>query len=95
MAVAGIIVLCEQPAVKELKARLAAHPAVTDMETVAESCKLVAVLEVESDTVESTMSEILKWEGVLTVDLAFVSYEDELEAGKSIKCPPHIPRHGK
>lgn len=95
MAIVGLIVLCEEAAAEALTQRLAAHPPVTDMETVDDVCKLVAVLEVDSDKVESSMSDILKWEGVLTVDLAFVSYEDELEAGKSIKCPPHVPRHGK
>lgn len=95
MAVAGLVVLCEQAAVADVKERLSAHPSITEMETVADACKLVAVLEVDSDQVESSMSDILKWGGVLTVDLAFVSYEDELEAGKSIKCPPHTPRHGK
>lgn len=95
MAVVGLVVLCEQEKVEAVAQQLAGYPCVDDVMLADESFKLAAVLETDSDKVESALKELLLWDGVLTVDVAFVSYEDELSAGKNIKCPPHEPRkHG-
>jgi hypothetical protein len=41
---------------------------------------------------EDEISRLLAWEGVLTVDIALLSYEDEVAEGREIRCPPHKPR---
>ncbi|MEG2172030.1 MAG: chaperone NapD [Desulfovibrionaceae bacterium] len=93
MAVAGLVLLCEEGKVDAVRALLTAHAGISTVQLGEEACRVVAVLEVDSDLVESNMTALRVWDGVLSVDLAFVSYEDELEAGKSIKCPPHVARH--
>lgn len=92
MAVAGLVIMTVGDAFETVRGQLAAHPQMTDVEAMKEQCKLVTVLETDADKVEHTMTQCLGWEGVLTVDLAFISYEDELAAGKDIPCPPHKAR---
>lgn len=92
MAVAGLVIMTVGDAFAVVRERLAMRPDITDVELMEEECKLVVVLETASDRVEKAMAECLAWEGVLTVDLAFISYEDELAAGKEILCPPHKAR---
>lgn len=89
MAVAGLVIMTVREAFAAVREQLTAHPQMTDIESMEEQCKVVAVLETDADKVEQSMTQCLGWEGVLSVDLAFISYEDELAAGKGIPCPPH------
>lgn len=97
MAVAGLVLMTTDGDFAALRGQLAAYAGICDVEALEEQCKLVGVLEADSDKVEGVMKSMLDWEGVLTVDVAFISYEDELDAGKEIRCPQHvarIPREG-
>ena len=71
---------------------LTADTNITDVCPGGEPCRLAAVLEAPSQTMEDELSRLLAWEGVLSVDIALLSYEDEVAAGGQIQCPPHKPR---
>ena len=71
---------------------LSADTKITDVRSGGEPCRLAAVLEAPSQDMEDELSRLLAWEGVLTVDIALLSYEDEVAAGGEIRCPPHKPR---
>lgn len=88
MAVAGLVLMTTLEGFGAVRGQLAVQVGICDVEALEEDCKLVAVLEADSDKVEGIMSDMLGWEGVLTVDVAFISYEDELDAGKELRCPP-------
>ena len=92
MAIAGLVLLTTQEAYHSVLEALSAEAKITDVRPVGESCKLAAVLEAPSQDVEDELSRLLAWEGVLTVDIALLSYEDEVAEGKEIRCPPHKPR---
>ena len=71
---------------------LSADAKITDVRPGGEPCRLAAVLEASSRDMEDELSRLLAWEGVLTVDIALLSYEDEVSEGREIQCPPHKPR---
>ena len=71
---------------------LSADKKISDVCPGGEPCRLAAVLEASSRDMEDELSRLLAWEGVLTVDIALLSYEDEVAAGGEIQCPPHKPR---
>ena len=92
MAIAGLVLLTTQEACHTVLEALSAEAKITEARPVGESCKLAAVLEAPSQDMEGELSRLLAWEGVLTVDIAFLSYEDEVAEGGEIRCPPHKPR---
>ena len=71
---------------------LSADAKITELRPAGESCRIAAVLETSSWDMEDELSRLLAWDGVLTVDIALLSYEDEVAAGGDIPCPPHRPR---
>jgi nitrate reductase NapAB chaperone NapD len=92
MAIAGLVVMTTQEGYQPVWEALSADARITDVRPGGESCRLAAVLEASSRDMEDELSRLLAWEGVLTVDIALLSYEDEVAAGGDIPCPPHRPR---
>ena len=92
MAIAGLVVMTTQEGYRPVWEALSADAKITDVRPGGEPCRLAAVLEAPSRDMEDELSRLLAWEGVLTVDIALLSYEDEVAAGKEIQCPPHKPR---
>ena len=92
MAIAGVVLLTTQEGSHSVLEALRADAKITDVRPGGEPCKLAAVLEAPSQDMEDELSRLLAWEGVLTVDIALISYEDEVAAGGEIRCPPHKPR---
>lgn len=79
----------------DLRARLAATPGIAEVRDSEDPFRLAVVLETPANQVEEAMAAMLKWEGVLTADLAFLSYEDDLEDNGFIPCASRKPRgHG-
>jgi hypothetical protein len=91
MAVAGIVVSVLPGHEESVERLLRAHPGIAEVRTTRDPLKPVAVLEVPSRDVEDEMERILSWNGVLTVDIAVISYEDEFAEGKTPECPPRKP----
>ena len=92
MAIAGLVVLTTQECCHAVLQALRADAKITDVSPGGEPCRLAAVLEAPSQAMEDEISRLLAWEGVLTVDIALLSYEDEVAEGGEIRCPPHKPR---
>jgi nitrate reductase NapAB chaperone NapD len=92
MAIAGLVLLTTPEARSAVLEALQAETGITEVKPGEEPCRIAAVLEAPSGDMEEALSRLLAWEGVLTVDIAFLSYEDEVEEGKAIRCPPHKPR---
>lgn len=91
MAIVGLLIMGLEEHMDGIRAQLAQEPGIVDVQATEDVARVAAVLETGSDAVEAAMSRMLAWEGVLSVDLAYVSYEDDLDAG-GIACPPHKPR---
>jgi nitrate reductase NapAB chaperone NapD len=92
MAIAGLVLLTTQEAYHAILAALSADAKITDVHSGGEACRLAAVLEAPSQDMEDELLRLRAWEGVLTVDIALLSYEDELAEGGEIRCPQHKPR---
>ena len=92
MAIAGVVVLTTREDCHAVLEALRADAKISDVRIGGEPCKLAAVLEAPSQDMEDELSRLLAWEGVLTVDIALLSYEDEVAEGGEIRCPPHKPR---
>ena len=92
MAIAGLVLLTTQEACHAVLAALRAETQITDISLGGDPCRIAAVLEAPSQDMEDALSRLLAWEGVLTVDIALLSYEDEVAEGGEIRCPPHKPR---
>ena len=92
MAIAGLVLLTTQEGYYPVWEALLADTKITEVRPGGEPCRLAAVLEASSRDMEDELTRLLAWEGVLTVDIALLSYEDEVEAGGTIQCPPHKPR---
>lgn len=94
MAIAGILVQAGAAWASMVRERLAADRDICEVRTTATPGQFVAVLEADSDRVEKEFKRIRAWDGVHTVELAYLTYEDELAEGRDIRCPPWEPRHG-
>ena len=92
MAIAGLVIMGVADRMDQVRAALQATPGIVDVQATQDSARLAAVLEAGADRVEAVMAALLEHEGVLTVDLAYLSYEDDLAAGGEIPCPPHKPK---
>lgn len=96
MAIAGIVVSAARGHGPAVRRRLLDERNITDVQETRDPCRLAAVLEAPARLMEEATARLLAWDGVLTVDLAMISYEDELTEGKELECPPHRPRrHGQ
>ncbi len=92
MAIAGIVVTGLRERMAEISKQMEGVPGLTEMHPVDDGGKWAAVLEAPSEHMETALSDLKDMEGVLTVDLAFLSYEDDLTDRGAIPCPPHKPR---
>ena len=92
MAIAGLVLLTTQEAYHSVWTALLNERKTTEVRPGGEPCRLAAVFEAPSRDMEDELARMLAWEGVLTVDIAFLSYEDEVAEGGEITCPPHKPR---
>jgi len=92
MAVAGLVVLTTQDARNAVRDALQAAKNITDLRPGGDACRFAAVLEAPSQDMEDELARLREMEGVLTVDIALLSYEDELAEGGEILCPPRKPR---
>jgi len=92
MAIAGLVLLTTQDACVAVRDALQAAENITDLHSGGDACRLAAVLEAPAAAMEDELARLREWEGVLAVDIALLSYEDELEDGGEISCPPRKPR---
>ncbi|WP_035068006.1 chaperone NapD [Nitratidesulfovibrio termitidis] len=93
MAIAGILVQTDTDAAEAVWTRLSVDPHIAEAHRAEIPGRMVAVLEADSDRMEQEFKRLAAWDGVLSVDLAYLTYEDELADGGAIKCPPWEPRH--
>lgn len=91
MAIAGIVVTGLRERMAEIRKQMEGVPGLTEIHP-ADGPKWAAVLEAPSEHMETALSGLKDIEGVLTVDLAFLSYEDDLADRGAIPCPPRKPR---
>ena len=92
MAIAGLVLLTTPEARSAVLDALLTETGITDVQPGGDPCRIAAVLEAPARNMEDELSRLLAWEGVLTVDIALLSYEDEVEEGGAISCPPRKPR---
>lgn len=93
MAIAGILVQTDTDAAEAVWTQLKADPGIAEAHRSEIPGRLVAVLEAASDRMEQEFRRLAAWDGVLSVDLAYLTYEDELAEGDAIKCPPWERKH--
>ena len=92
MAIAGLLLLTTSEASGTVLEALLTETGITDVQPGRDPCRIAAVLEAPAREMENELSRLLAWEGVLTVDIALVSYEDEIEEGEEIVCSSCKPR---
>jgi len=92
MAIAGLVLMTTQEGYQAILEALTVETKITEVRPLGEDCRIAAVLEAPSQDMEDEISRLLAWEGMLTVDIALLTYEDEVAEGREIQCPPHKPR---
>jgi nitrate reductase NapAB chaperone NapD len=92
MAIAGLVLLTTQESCAAVWEALQAATNITELRPGGEPGRFAAVLEAPSRDMEDELLRLRALEGVLTVDIALLSYEDELADGLEIQCAPHKPR---
>ena len=95
MAIVGLVITGLEGQMKALHQRLEGQPGIVEVQDTEDALRLAAVMETASDRVESGIAALLKWEEVLSADVAYISYEDDMAAGREIPCPPHEPKQKK
>jgi nitrate reductase NapAB chaperone NapD len=92
MAIAGLVLLTTQEARSSIWEALLAAANITELRPGGDPCRFAAVLEAPSQDMEEELSRLRAWDGMLAVDIALLSYEDEMADGGEIRCPPRKPR---
>ena len=69
-----------------------AVPYISALEPIEDTGRFAAVLEAPMLELENTVNEVLALEGVVSVELALLTCEDEVGEEGTIPCPPHKPR---
>lgn len=92
MAIAGVLVMGLREQMAEIRRQMEATRGITAIRATNDDGKWAAVLEAPSENMEAALSALKEMEGVLAVDLAFLSYEDDLTDRGTIICPPRKPR---
>lgn len=87
MTIAGLVIMGTAQSMKALKAKLMGNPSIVEIQESSEDTRIAAVVETDSDKVESFMSSLLEWDEVVTVDVAYINYEDDIEDKGHIPCP--------
>ncbi len=81
MAIAGIVVTGVAGDGAIVRRVLEAAPGISRVQTTDNVAKLVAVLECAANDLEKELERLKVAEGILNVDLVYVNYEEEVEAG--------------
>ena len=89
MAIAGLVVMTEPVSTDIVQNLLLEHYGITEVQPTVDRQRLVAVLETSSDTVESSIKGIQNLPHVLSVDIAYINYEDDMERVGHIPCAPY------
>ena len=89
MAIVGLVFMVSPHCTEKVQQDLLQQEGITDVQPTADSQRLVAVLEVHSDKVESGMKHLQQVPDVLSVDIAYINYEDDLEREGHIPCAPY------
>ncbi|WP_051257781.1 hypothetical protein [Desulfovibrio cuneatus] len=92
MAITGLVITPVGGQEAAVVASLAALPYISALEPIEDTGRFAAVLEAPMLELETTVNEVLALEGVVSVELALLTCEDELGEEGTIPCPPHKPR---
>jgi len=88
MAIAGIVLTTAPGQEGRGLAVLRRWPGVCDVQDAGEG-KLAAVLERPSQDLQQALEDLAGLDHVLQLDVAYVDYEDDLDANGHMACPPH------
>lgn len=91
MAIVGLVITASPNQKETLRMALKAMSGIVDISDTEDVMRLAVVFEAPSKEVNSELKALQKWECVLAVDVAYLTYEDDLEAG-DIECPPFEER---
>lgn len=94
MAIAGIVLTVTEGRLREAREACKA-PGVVDIQGVEDDSKLAVVLESPSRTLQGNLEALREVAHVLQLDVAYINYEEDLDAEGHMPCPPHQPRRGK
>ncbi len=91
MAIVGLVITAAPEQKETLRMALQAMSGIVDVADTTDSMRLAVVFEAPSQEVNSELKAMQKWECVLAVDVAYMNYEDDIDAG-GIQCPPFEQR---
>ena len=92
MAITGLVITPVSGQEEAVAASLAALPYISALQPIEDTGRFAAVVEAPMLEVENAVNEVLAQEGVVSVELALLTCEDEVEENGTIPCPPHKPR---
>ncbi|MFI3270659.1 MAG: chaperone NapD [Pseudomonadota bacterium] len=91
MAIVGLVITAAPNQKDTLRMALQAMSGIVDVADTQDAMRLAVVFEAPSQEVNSELKVLQKWECVLAVDIAYLTYEDDIDQG-GIECPPFEPR---
>lgn len=91
MSIVGLVITAAPEQKETLRMALQAMSGIVDVTDTTDSMRLAVVFEAPSQEVHSELKAMQKWECVLAVDIAYLSYEDDIDNG-GIECPPFEQR---
>lgn len=92
MAITGLVITPVGGQEEAVAACLGTLSFISALEPITDSGSIAAVLEAPMLELEDRVNEILALEGVVSVELALLTCEDEVGEDGTIPCPPHKPR---
>lgn len=92
MAIAGILVYTAPGTTNDVRTLLEQDACICEVRTTEESDLLAAVLEAPSNRINKECERVGAIEGVLSLGLAYMSYEDDIEETGAVPCPKWEPK---
>lgn len=95
MAIAGIVLNVVEGRLPETREALRVVAGVVDVQGVEDDGKLAVVLESPSQKLQADLEALRAMAHVLQLDVAYINYEEDLDAQGHMACPGHEPRRCK
>ncbi len=90
MAIAGLVITLVPNAPDGVMENFLKQENIIGGELTSDLNKFVAALEISADRVEKKIEKLQELENILSIDIAYINYEDDIAKNGEVPCPPDI-----